>query len=234
MHVPDFAQLCAAAAREGLACRGGFEPDPSDGVPPLADGREARTLVLLGFTGSLQWGKFASSPEFRDGAPDPLDRWSTRVAHALADNWSATALSPASGPPWWPFQRWALRAEPLHRSPLGILLHPVYGSWHAYRAALLFAEPIVIPRASSWPHPCESCVERPCLRRCPVDAVARQGFDVARCRGHLARVEGSSCMESGCGARAACPLGAEHRYGLEQAAFHMRALRPRPAQETPA
>lgn len=226
MGAPSYGQLCDAAAGAGLACRGGFEPGSSDDVPPLACGRAARALVLLGFTGSLQWERFASSPEFGDGWPNPLDRWSLRVARALAEAWGATVLSPSSGPPWWPFQRWALRAEPLHRSPLGILLHPEFGSWHAYRAALLFAEPMVIPRAPSWPHPCESCADRPCLRPCPVAAVAWQGFDAARCRGHLAQPQGRPCLALGCGARAACPVGAEHRYGTEQAAFHMRALAP--------
>jgi len=230
MRTPSYGELCEAAQREGLACRGGFEPDPADGVPPLADGRVARTLVLLGFTGSLQWEHFASSREFHDNQPEPLDRWSVRIAHALGDAWGATVLSPASGPPWWPFQRWALRAEPLHRSPLGILLHPVFGSWHAYRAALLFAAPIVIARTPSWPHPCETCADRPCLRPCPVEAVAMQGVDAARCRRHLAQAEGRACIELGCGARAACPVGLQHRYGAEQAAFHMRALRPGPAQ----
>ena len=53
--------------------------------------------------------------------------------------------------------RWAQRAEPLHPSPLGVLIHPVHGLWHAYRGALAFAEPIELPPRADLPSPCASC-----------------------------------------------------------------------------
>lgn len=72
------------------------------------------------------------------------------VAEALG----ATAVYPFQ-PPWQPFQRWAMRAEDVQSSPLGILIHPDYGLWHAYRAALLFDRPLEFPVRQTRASPCE-------------------------------------------------------------------------------
>jgi hypothetical protein len=71
--------LIRALDRLGLAFRGAFHPEPLDGVPPLADGTSASTVVLLGWTGGKQWPAFAASAEFRDALPHPLNRWSIRT-----------------------------------------------------------------------------------------------------------------------------------------------------------
>ena len=215
--------LRVAARSAGLACRGGFHPTPADGVPPTRAGEPAGTLILLGFTGGEQWPVFAASPESRDGLPDPLDRWSRRVIDALAVRFGASALYPAPGPPWWPFQRWAERAESVYRSPLGILIHPEYGLWHAYRGALTFGTFVALPTQRVGPNPCERCTSRPCLHTCPVGAVQAGQFDHRACGAHLA-TSGNRCRPGGCLARLACPVGTNWRYGDAQAAFHMQAL----------
>jgi hypothetical protein len=220
----SYAALCEAAARSGLACRGGLHPVDGDDVPPFGGGVPARTLVLLGFTGSVQWPVFRASPESGDGAPHPLDRWSRRVIDALAMRFGAQAHYPSPGPPWLPFQRWARRAEALHESPLGILLHRDYGLWHAYRGALAFGDWFAVPAPEAWPHPCEACTGKPCLVTCPVGAVQAGSFNATRCATHAAAPEGAACRDGGCLARRACPLGAAHRYDEDQAAFHMRAF----------
>jgi ferredoxin len=215
--------LCADSAATGVACRGGFHPTPEDGVPAVTAGEPARTVVLLGFTGGRQWRHFTLSPEYRDGEPHPLDRWSRRIIGALARRFGARELYPDTGPPWWPFQRWARRAEALHVSPLGILIHPEFGLWHAYRGALVFAQPFAVPQMPAWPHPCERCAGKPCLSSCPVEAIAPARFERALCMRHVASPAGGECRSRGCLARRSCPVGAAHRYGPEQAAFHMRA-----------
>lgn len=215
--------LCADSAAAGMACRGGFHPTPEDGVPAVAEGKPARTLVLLGFTGGLQWPLFTLSPEYRDGDPHPLDRWSRRIIETLAGRFGAAELYPDSGPPWWPFQRWARRAEALHVSPLGILIHPEFGLWHAYRGALAFAGAFDVPAPQRWLHPCEHCAGKPCLTSCPVEAIAPARFDRAVCMTHVASPAGGDCRSRGCLARRSCPVGASHRYGTGQAAFHMNA-----------
>lgn len=210
----------------GLRVRGGFPVDAADGVPAASDGG-AGALLLVGNAGSAMWPAFAAAPEARDGRPDPLDRWSRRIGEALAARFAARALFPFGGPPHHPFQRWAARAEPLHASPLGLLIHPQYGLWHAYRFALWFADvpaDLPVPGRPEAGSPCAACVARPCLLACPVGAFDGQGYDVARCTALLRAQPDAPCNTAGCAARRACPHGAAHRYLPEHARFHMRAF----------
>ena len=220
---PSYDALCADSAAAGMACRGGFHPTPEDAVPATPGGEPARTLVLLGFTGGRQWPLFTLSPEYRDGEAHPLDRWSRRIIGTLARRFAAHGLYPDGGPPWLPFQRWARRAEALHVSPLGILIHPEFGLWHAYRGALAFAVHFELPELRHWAHPCESCAEKPCLSSCPVEAIAPGTFHHAACMAHVASPAGAECRSRGCLARRSCPVGVSFRYGAEQAALHMNA-----------
>ncbi|GMQ77036.1 MAG: 4Fe-4S dicluster domain-containing protein [Gammaproteobacteria bacterium] len=112
----------------------------------MADGREVGTLVLVGVVGGSCWDTFQAAAESRQ-SPHPLDRWSRRVVTELAAELGAEALFPFGGPPYLPFLRWAQRAEAVHPSPIGPLIHPDYGLWHAYRGALAFAQSIDLPPA---------------------------------------------------------------------------------------
>ena len=224
--MPTLAPIVAAIERRGLAARGAFALADADRETGL-EGISA--IVLVGAAGARGWKAFADSPEARDGRPDPLDRWSRRVVGSLGEALGARALYPFGGPPHWPFQRWAMRAEAVHVSPLGLLIHPDYGLWHSYRGALGFAERIAIPAVAPRASPCETCALRPCLRACPVGAFAADGYDVAACGAHLREEEGCACMDGGCLARRACPIGRTHVYGEGRMRFHMRAfLRARP------
>jgi len=155
---------------------------------------------------------------------DPLDRWSRRMIEALAGELGGKALFPFGGPPFLPFQQWAQRAEPVHPSPIGILIHPRYGLWHSYRGALGFSEKLAIAEPATCASPCESCTGRWCLSACPVAAFSAVGYDVAACVGHLRSAAGGDCIGFGCRTRRACPIGAEHAHGPEQAEFIMRAF----------
>lgn len=204
--------------------RGGFHPDSEDGVPPLPDGRPARTLLMLGNAGPALWRVFRRSPEFGDDAHDPLDRWTRRVAGGIAGRLGAAALFPFGGPPWHPFQRWAIRADTVASSPLGILIHPEFGLWHAYRAALAFERRLALPPRADRASPCTSCRDRPCLSACPVGAFSARGYDVEACVRYLDSPSGLDCMRQGCRARRACPVGAAYAPEPAQAEFHMRAF----------
>lgn len=217
-------QIAERATAAGVALRGAIHPAAEDHVPAMPDGRPAGTLILLGFVGRAQWPVFAGSAEAADGRADPLDRWSRRVIGGLAAELGAAALYPFGGPPWLPFQRWARKAEPVHSSPLGVLIHPDWGLWHSYRGALVFAERLDLPERRERPSPCDTCAEKPCLSACPVGAFTLERYDVGTCAGHIKSAAGRDCMELGCRVREACPVGAEHRFGPEQASFHMRAF----------
>lgn len=213
--------ISAAIADSGLIARGFVSLSLEERAGPLAD---RASLVLIGLVGRHGWGAFGKSTEARDGLPDPLDRWSRRVIDELAIQLGAIALYPFGGPPFWPFQRWAQRAEPLHPSPLGLLIHPEYGLWHSYRGALAFAEKSALPPVAAAPSPCDSCAERPCLNACPVSAFGESGYDVQACSDHLRTEPGRTCMTGGCLARAACPVGRDFAHRPDQASFGMKAF----------
>ena len=226
------AALSAALQSYGLHLRGGFCPDPAEGLH-LPDGSAAAVLWLVGNVGGSLWDAFAASPFASDGQANPLDRWSRQVGDALADEHGGLALYPFTGPPeqpgYHPFQQWAARSEAVHTSPLMLRIHPQYGLWHAYRFALVFPALDPVDRDAlrapvQGDSPCLSCKDQPCLTACPVEAFDGQAFAVQRCSTHLHSPDGTQCMETGCQARNACPVAAELRYAPAQTAFHMAAF----------
>jgi hypothetical protein len=217
----DAETVFAGIRRAGLVPRGALLLDESERTDTLG---ELRTIALAGMVGRDGWDAFAASPEARDGLQHPLDRWSRRVIETLARELGAKALFPFGGPPFLPFQRWARRAESVHPSPIGLLIHPRYGLWHSYRGALGFREAFDIPELTVVPSPCDSCLGRWCLNTCPVSAFSDAGYDVAACVSYLEGAAGADCMAEGCRARRACPIGTEHAHGVEQANFTMRAF----------
>lgn len=217
------AKINAELDRVGLISRGGFFPNDDDQVQKMATGKAAKTVVLAGNAGPAMWTVFKRA-RAHAGHQLALDTWTTEVLTQMAQVLGAQVLFPFGGPPFQPFQRWARRAEPVHPSPIGPLIHPRYGLWHAYRGAFLFGEELDLPSTQWTASPCDSCADRPCLTTCPVGALGLDGYDVLACRGHLLGEPGNSCLAGGCLARHACPVGRDFRYGLEQAGFHMRAF----------
>lgn len=204
----------------GLTPRGAFHPLAADGVPPVAPGVPARTAVLAGNAGPHMWQSFAAAC---GSSAITLDEWSERVSTGLAERLGALAVFPFERP-WLPFQRWAMRAEACHPSPLGLLIHPDYGLWHGYRATFLFDTEIELPAPDTRVSPCTDCASRPCLTACPVDAFDDKAYDVPACARHLAGRPESACMNGGCLARHACPVGGDYHYEKAQAHFHMQAF----------
>ena len=163
-----------ALASHGLRVRGGWLPAPTDVLPDLPDGHAPAVVWMVGQVGSAVWPSFAGSVFAGDGLPDPMDRWSKSIGNAMAQACGGTALYPSDGPPWYPFQQWAARAEPVQTSRLMLQIHPQHGLWHACRFALLLpavapqdAAQLVIPMASALDI-CARCDGQPCLQACPV------------------------------------------------------------------
>jgi len=220
----SLASAIQAIEAAGLAYRGGFHPLREDVLPDVRVGEAANTVLLVGMVGSAQWPAFVKSREANDGAPHPLDRWGQRLLRELAEVFSARVLEPSGGPPWWPFQRWAQRAESLHTSPLGLLIHPEYGLWHSYRGALLLTERLALPACVPHTSPCASCATKPCLQSCPVNAFQPGTYHPDRCDSHLRSTPVGGCRQQGCAARLACPIGRAYAQAPEQAQFHLEAF----------
>lgn len=210
--------------RQGLAARGGFVFVSDEEAPVGLSGKPARSVILAGHGGAAYWPSFSRWLASHSFAPDnPLDRWSRLVLDGIAAETGARAVYP-SDIPYLPFQQWAMRAEGLKPSPLGILMHSEYGLWHAYRGALLFDQELVFPPLEKPIHVCDECVEKPCLSTCPVNAFSATGYAVGTCRDHVAGPDGRRCGTAGCLARNACPYGIKYRYSAVQQAFHMAAF----------
>jgi hypothetical protein len=208
--------------REGFTPLGWFEPAPEDGVPG-----DAQFVILIGNAGPHMFRRFARE---RNPAIDLVDEWTREVVDALAADLGARAAYPFDRP-HLPFLTWARRGGGGHVSPLGLNIHPVYGLWHAYRAALLFPVVFDLPRHAGGAHPCESCEGRPCLTACPVHAFDGKSYDVAACGQHILLDRTQSCDPGGCRARLACPVGRAFIYSSAQMAFHMKAFARERAKE---
>lgn len=210
------ARLTEAARCEALDVLGTCKTVESDALPP-------GTLVLLGPAKTDFWSYFTQSPEFSDGTPNPLDRWSRRVIDALAETVGGTALFPF-GEPAQPFISWALRSGRCWASPVGLLVHDEAGLWVSFRGAILLETVEHAPILAT--NPCDACPDRPCLTACPVSAMSEAGYDLATCHTFLDSSAGQDCMERGCAVRRACPVSERHGRSQAQSAFHMRAFHP--------
>lgn len=217
-----------ALSAHGLIQRGGFVFEGGETAPPGPGGGPAKSVLLVGQAGAAPWPHFR---KWRERQPDdhgtPLDDWCREVIGAVADAFGARAVSP-SDRPYLPFQQWAKRAEGLKPSPLGILMHPEYGLWHAYRGALLFDVAIEIEVPRDPIHLCDLCAAKPCLKACPAGAHSAAGFAHADCLAHVRSAAGGACRQGGCLDRNACPYGEAYRYAPDVQAFHMAAFAGRP------
>ncbi|MDZ4095122.1 MAG: ferredoxin [Paracoccaceae bacterium] len=214
------AQIKTLAASHGLAVFGGFQVTQSDGLP-----KGARTLLLLGPKEPGFWPHLTGQPEWLDGAPDPVDRWSRRVIGRMACDLgrpgaTVKALFPFGGPPHHPFYQWALRSGHAWDSPVRLLVHHKAGLFVSYRGALALPEAIPLPAPP--PKPCNSCLEKPCLGACPASALTDAGYDLAACHTWLDDPAGQGCMKMGCAVRRACPVSVAYARMPDQSAYHMR------------
>ncbi|MDJ1006748.1 MAG: ferredoxin [Paracoccaceae bacterium] len=209
------AEIEAAAAETALDIFGLFDCSGDPDLPEFA-----RRLLLLGPREPGFWAHVTDSPEFRDSAPDPLDRWSRRVVTELAEGFGGTAVFPFGGPPYAPFQRWALASGRAWPSPVGLLVHDRAGLWVSYRGALALPFEMDLPGPGA--RPCDTCAGRPCLTACPVSALTSAGYDLDRCHDHLDGPGQATCMSRGCDVRRSCPAGGEYGRVEAQSAFHMR------------
>lgn len=208
------AEIADRAAAHQLEILGGFHAEADPGLPP-----GTRTLLLLGHAEPGFWPHFTSQPEWQDGQPDPMDRWSRRVIGRMACDLGAKALFPFGGPPWHPFYQWALRTGAVWESPVRLLVHHAQGLLVSFRGALALKERLDLPPPPQ--RPCEDCAA-PCLSSCPAGALTGDGYNVPQCHAFLDTPAGSDCMTGGCLVRRACPVSQSHARLAEHSAYHMR------------
>lgn len=209
-------QLGSLSAEQGLVVSATAYLTADDGLA-----EPFKSVVLLSPAPKVFWSVFSVSEEANDGLPDPIDRWSSRVVAAISSKVSGLALFPFQGPPYFPFSAWARRSAVAWQSPSGLLVHETDGLWISFRGAI--ALDCEIGAAQVTVSPCEVC-PRPCLTACPVGAFRDGSFDHASCLAHVQSERGTACLENGCIARGACPIGRSSGPPQEQLRMHMQAF----------
>ncbi|NND01848.1 MAG: hypothetical protein HKN91_03595 [Acidimicrobiia bacterium] len=190
------------------------EPMRRVGIDPA----RYQSLLMFGQGGKRLWDFIVAEGRF---GRNPFDEMSERLAGQLVtdylDDVAWEMVYP--GAAMLPLGRLADHVGWGGASPLGLTINGEYGLWVAHRAVLLVDADVSIEPAEPFPHPCDSCVDKPCVSACPAGAVSIEtGFAIDPCMEH--RIEpGSSCAYQ-CLSRNSCPVGTEHRYGPAQMTHH--------------
>lgn len=212
-NLRDFEQLQEQLSISGLRILHSGPPTRDWPAPPHG----VQSVLIIGHAGSEFWPSFKASPEFSDGQPDPLDRWSRRVIQAAGPD--LAFVSPNDGPPYAPLHALSAGGS-LFPSPLGMMAHTEFGLWTAVRGLLLSEEAMPASSAADLP---PSAVFKDCFAACPVSAFSEDGYNAAVCARHLIADQSADCW-GGCLARKACTLGASHAYEPSHAKFYMDAF----------
>jgi epoxyqueuosine reductase len=179
--------------------------------------RRYRQLILIGHGGRALWAAIQSAG-FRSDSP--VDDFSVAAVKRWFDTRCAGCahriVYPGTDPV--PLQALGRLAGWHNDSPLALGINARWGTWFAYRVALL--ADTALPPTTAWtePSPCAACKARPCITHCPGNALAGGTFSLESCV-RQRRLAESVCRAS-CPARLACPVGAEHRYDEAQMRHH--------------
>lgn len=196
----------------------------------VADGRDYQHLldgcqraIVFANGGTKLWDCFIDDlrqhPQHLSAHQHPLDdfvgRWIAQVDPMLdgARRWVQCADETDVFIDFRPLAKAAGLGFP---SPVGLLIHPVYGLWVSLRAVLLTTEeiPITVDVSSN---PCSTCIEKPCVAACPAGAVTESGWSVQRCAAfHQSHTD---CATT-CHSRLQCPVGSEYRHCSLQHTYH--------------
>lgn len=188
------------------------------GICPQGD----NSVLLISPDEPAFWGIFRASPEFSDGARDPLDRWSKRVIRGWGTQIGGSVQFPSDGPPYPPIFDWALRSGECWQSPVGMLVHHRMGLFISFRAAVII--PQRLPRQVLPANPCIGCLQF-CIQACPAQAFD-PNYKTEICHDFLDTAAGANCMEQGCAVRRACPISKSCGRLSQQSAWHMRHFHP--------
>ena len=175
--------------------------------------RRYSQLILIGNGGRALWQTIQ-----REGghSADPIDDFSVREVR----RWLAAQASGLNYEIVYPGERLiglqslGERAGWHFASPFMVGINECWGTWFAYRVAVLADTDFEPTRRVPGESPCTTCRSRPCVAACPGNAIESDGFNLASCVNHRLRPD-SACRTT-CLARLACPVRAEHRYDDDQ------------------
>ena len=193
-----------------------------------------RSIVAIGNGGGDFWRAFKAHVAKNPGwlrRDNPLDDFTREVVEkeiatrVRAAGVGCTVVYPFSdGGATLNFMQLAMLAGLAGPSIIGVVVHPRFGPWIAFRAALLLDYELDRPGTAIGFDPCPTCSTRSCIGACPAAAVSfDSGWNILACLAH--RVEAHPDCSERCHARVACVLGPDKRYPDEELAYHQaRAL----------
>ena len=193
----------------------------SEAVPDLEVDKYP-TTILLANAGFEFWHSLKQADIRGD---HPVDQYSILLAKEYAQeylNCEAQFLYPSDYP--ISLREVGFRTGWSFTTPMGITIHPKYGTWYAYRALFLVETELPASQPLIADHPCESCVDKPCQTVCPSGAVQQIGsFGLEQCARY--RIEDDSPCSFQCLSRNRCPVGTEYQYVPEQMKYHYNRSR---------
>lgn len=208
---------------------------PAEVLAPLSASPHERQLILFAHAGRRLWSRVQDEGIV---SAHPIDDYSV----GKVERWFAQALPRARYRFVYPrglrpgqhvgLQTLGALAGWHHASPFMVGIDSTWGSWFAYRAAVLADTDLPASPTVDHGHPCESCRSKACIDACPAHALDAGTLDMHKCR-EQRLLDGSPCALT-CLARQACPVGIEHRYDDSQirhsCAGSLRVLRRIAAQ----
>ncbi len=188
---------------------------PAAILAPLGDLNDFRQLILLGHGGRHLWQCVQASGITSE---HPIDDYTVSTVNHLFG-----PILPAGSYrivyPWdvpIGLQSLGKLAGWHHPTPFMVGIDSEFGSWSAYRAAIIAASDFCPSEAVDRGNPCAACLDKPCISACPAEALAGGQFSLEKCS--VYRLQPDSPCAHGCLARQACSVGAEHRYETAQIA----------------
>jgi hypothetical protein len=172
-----------------------------------------RQLILIGHAGRKLWECVKASGI---DSPDPIDNFTVNTVR----QWFAACqphnrydiIYPGTRPIG--LQSLGKLAGWHHASPFMVGIDSEWGTWYAYRAAVVADTNFEPTKRIERTSPCSSCDHRICIASCPAGAMDEGQFDLKKCVAYRKQEE-SRCADT-CVARTSCPVGREHRYTDEQ------------------
>ena len=183
------------------------------------DTDEFPSAVLIANAGAEFW---RALEEFGMHGFDPVDYFSSHLATTYATKYLDSDYE-LLYPSEYPISLRAIadRTGWCHPTPLGITIHHHFGTWYAFRALFLIKARLPASDCSPTNHPCESCIDKPCISACHANAVGEIGsFNLEACARF--RIQESSPCSFRCISRIRCPVGSEYQYVPKQMKYHYK------------
>lgn len=180
-------------------------------------------LLLIAHAGKefwLQMKKWQAEKVSRQTLSDPIDSFShTKVEEFLSNQQSVEQFHfvyPGANP--INLQAFGKLAGWHFDSPLRVGINDKWGTWFAYRTAVLISGELEIPRKQNFEGVCSRCSTNECISACPANALSFSKYDIQTCIDYRLS-EDSDCKDK-CIARLACPIARNHQYTKQQVNYH--------------